>query len=565
MKITYRLFFVLLLTVWQAWTLSAQEASSSPEEKKDDYFEVSKNIELFVDIYKELDRYYVDQLDHKKLIQIAIDKMLQSLDPYTNYIPENKVEDFKFQSTGKYGGIGAIISKTGKYIEVVEPYEGSPASKAGLRPGDIILRINDVDMVGKDVQDASELLRGQPGTPVTIFVKRVIGTHADSFDVTVTRAKIHVKNVPFYGMLDTAEGIGYIRLTNFRQGAAREVRSALEELKRKGAKKLILDLRGNPGGMLIEAVMLTNVFIPRNKLVVSTKGKVKDWDKTYHTFLDPVDTTMPLVVLINRGSASASEIVSGALQDYDRAVIMGTESFGKGLVQSVRPLLYNAQMKVTVARYLLPSGRWIQKIDYAHKDRKGRPVIFPDSSSKTFKTMAGREVKSGRGIHPDVEVHGDSLPLVARELLNQKLIFGYANLYRNTHDSVPPPPVFEMSNQEYADFVAFVDSADFSYETETKKILEKALEKSRKEGYYEEVKEPLNQLMSRVEANENAQLTKHKAIIKELLEQAIMSRYYYMKGRIQESFDRDRQLDSAQTVLKDPARYHRILQPPSHE
>ncbi len=542
----------------------AQERPA-PVTTQDDYFEVSKNIELLIDIYKELDRYYVDRLDHKKLIKIAIDKMLQSLDPYTNYIPEDKVENFKFQSTGKYGGIGSIISKTGKYIEIVEPYEGSPATRAGLRPGDLILRINDIHMVGKDVQDASDLLRGQPGTPVRVLIKRVVGNRADSFEVTITRAKIHVKNVPYYGILDSSEGIGYIRLSNFRQGAAREVRSALKELKQKGIRKLVFDLRGNPGGMLIEAVMIANVFIPHDKLVVSTEGKVKDWNKTYRTFLEPADTTIPLVVLINGGSASASEIVAGALQDYDRAVIVGTESYGKGLVQSVRPLPYNSQLKVTVARYLLPSGRWIQKIDYAHKDRKGRPVIFPDSTRKEFKTMAGRPVKSGRGIHPDVLVQADSLPLVARELLNQKLIFGYANLFRNTHDSVPPPPQFEMTPAMYDSFTAFVDSAHFSYETETQKVLEKALEKARKEGYYEEIKQPIHDLMKKVQSNKKNQLVKHKHVIKELLEQAIMSRYYYMKGRIQESFDFDRQLDSARAILRDEARYQRLLQPADDE
>ncbi len=540
-------------------------AQSPSSEANDDYFEVSKNIELFVDIYKELDRYYVDDIDHKKLIKIAVDKMLRSLDPYTDYIPEDEVEDFKFQSTGKYGGIGSVISKTGDYIEIVEPYEGSPASKAGLRPGDIILRINDVDMVGKDVQDASEMLRGQPGTDVRVHLKRVIGTRVDTFTVTITRAKIHVKNVPYYGIIDSAEGIGYIRLTNFRQGASKEVRAALNDLKAKGVRKLILDLRNNPGGMLIEAVMLANVFLPKDQLVVSTEGKVSDWDKTYHTFLDPADTTIPIVVLINQGSASASEIVAGALQDYDRAVIVGRESFGKGLVQSIRPLLYNSQLKVTVARYLLPSGRWIQKIDYAHKDKKGRPVIFPDSAQKEFKTRAGRPVKSGRGIHPDVEVKGDSLPLVATELLNQKIIFGYANLYRNTHDSIPPPAVFELSEEEYDEFVHFVDTSDFDYETETQRLLEKALQKARKEGYYEEVKEPLEALKAKVAANKHQQVVKHREIIRELLDQAIVSRYYYFRGRIEESFDRDPQLDSAKAILRDEARYRRILSPPADE
>ncbi len=540
----------------------AQESALPPSE---DYFEVSKNIELFVDIYKELDHYYVDQIDHKKLVKIAIDKMLRSLDPYTNYIPEDQVEDFKFQSTGQYGGIGAIISKTGNYIEIVEPYEGAPASKAGLRPGDIILRINTVDMIGKDVQDASEMLRGQPGTSVQVHIKRIIGTRSDTFTVNITRAKIHVKNVPYYGVLDSTEGIGYIRLHNFRQGASKEVRTALKELKSQGVRKFIFDLRNNPGGMLIEAVMTANIFLPKDQLVVSTEGKISEWNKTYRTFLQPEDTTSPIVVLINQGSASASEIVAGALQDYDRAVIVGQESFGKGLVQSVRPLLYNSQLKLTVARYLLPSGRWIQKIDYSHKDNKGRPVIFPDSAQKEFTTRAGRAVKSGQGIHPDIEVNDSALPLVVSELINQKIIFGFANLYRNTHDSIPPPSQFELSDKDFEDFVRFVDSSSFDYESETQKLIEKTLEKARKEGYYEEVHPTLQALKEKVATNKHQQIIKHQDIIRNLLDQAIVSRYYYLRGRIEESLDQDPQLDSARAILKAPQRYQQILSPVSDE
>ncbi|MCC7332552.1 MAG: S41 family peptidase [Flavobacteriales bacterium] len=386
----------------------------------DNYFEISKNLDIFATLFRELNTYYVDDSDPGKLMKTGIDAMLESLDPYTNYIPESNIEDYKLMTTGQYGGIGALIQKQGDFVIISEPYEGFGAFKAGLRAGDKLIEIDGKSVKGKNTEEIREVLLGQPGSVVNLKIERP-GTK-EPFVSKVTREEVKIKDVPYFSVIQ--DSVGYIKLTGFTESASKEVKNALNSLLEQKVTSLILDLRGNGGGLLSEAVNIVNFFVPKGSDVVSTKGKIKEWDKTYKALNDPIDIKIPLVVLIDEGSASASEIVSGTLQDYDRAVILGNQSFGKGLVQSVRPLSYNSKLKVTVAKYYTPSGRCIQKLDYSHREKDGKVNVVADSMIREFKTIhSKRPVFDGKGVTPDVSVEKTELSNISAILISKNLIF----------------------------------------------------------------------------------------------------------------------------------------------
>ncbi|HEX2616472.1 MAG TPA: S41 family peptidase, partial [Flavobacteriales bacterium] len=402
----------------------------------DNYFEIGKNLEIFNELYKELNIYYVDETNPGELMTTGIDAMLESLDPYTQYIAESDMEDYRIMTTGQYGGIGAMIRKKGEGVMVSEPYENCPAIKADIQAGDAILEVDGHSTKGMNTDDVSKLLKGQAGTQVKVVTSRNGATPQTH---VVTREEIKIPDVPYKGFVDNTNKVGYVKLNSFTQTAGQEVRTAVKDLKDQGAQKMILDLRGNGGGLLREAVNIVNLFVPKGETVVETKGKIAEWDKTYPTLSEPLDAGIPLVILVDTGSASASEIVTGALQDLDRAVIVGQRTYGKGLVQQTRDLFYNSKLKVTVAKYYIPSGRCIQKVDYAHHDSTGHAVIKADSTILAFKTRNGRPVFDGRGIAPDVFVTEPELPKVVGGLYTGDVFFDYANQYRWSHDSIPAP------------------------------------------------------------------------------------------------------------------------------
>ena len=410
----------------------------------DNYFEIGKNLEIFNELFKELNIYYVDETNPGELMTVGIDAMLESLDPYTQYIAESDMEDYRFQTTGQYGGIGAMIRQKDGGIVVSEPYEGSPALRSGIRAGDAILEVDGRSCKGLGTDDVSKMLKGQAGTTVKVLTSR--NNKAPELR-TIVREEIKIPDVPYKGFVDEANKVGYLKLNSFTQTAGQEVRNAVKELKDQGATKLVLDLRGNGGGLLREAVNIVNLFVPKGEVVVETKGKMADWDKTYKTLSEPLDATMPLVVLTDTGSASASEIVSGALQDLDRALVIGQRTFGKGLVQQTRDLYYNSKLKVTVAKYYIPSGRCIQKLDYAHRDSSGKATVRTDTYLVAFTTRNGRTVYDGRGILPDVPVTEPELAKVVGGLYAEDILFDFATDYRRTHDSIGPPERFAISDE----------------------------------------------------------------------------------------------------------------------
>lgn len=520
------------------------------------YFEISKNLDIFATLFRELNIYYVDDADPGELIKTGIDAMLESLDPYTNFIPEAKMEDYKIMTTGQYGGIGALIQTRGDKVTITEPYQGFGADKAGLRAGDRIVEIDGKTAIGKNSEEIRQVLLGQPGTTVEITVERP--GEDKTITKVVTREEVKIKDVPYHSMV--TENIGYIRLTGFTSSASSEVKAALKELKELGAKQMILDLRGNGGGLLTESVNIVNFFVPKGTPVVSTKGKIKDWDKEYKALNMPIDTAIPLVVLINSGSASASEIVSGSLQDNDRAVIIGNNSFGKGLVQNVRPLSYNSKLKVTVAKYYTPSGRCIQKLDYSNKNKNGEAEEIPDSLITEFKTIhSKRPVYDGKGIAPDIKVKGLSLSNISAVLIIKNLIFDYATEYRLKHDSIAPANEFKLTNKEYEDFVRFLADKDYEYTTQSEDLLNELEKAAKKDKYFEEVKAEYKALKDKLYHNKKDDLYKFKDEIKQLIESEIVTRYYYQKGQAEISLRNDPVLDEAIKTLNDTIKYKSIL------
>lgn len=519
-------------------------------------FDILKNLDIYFSLFRELNMFYVDDTNPEKLVNKSIDAMLSSLDPYTQYIPESQAEEFRFQTTGEYGGIGALIRKTPDAVLIAEPYENSPAVKNGLRAGDMLVEIDGKPVKNQMITDVSEMLKGSPGTQIELTVKRPFVDKL--FKKSITREKIVIPNVPYYGLL--TKDIGYIRLSSFTPNAGKEVGEALQVLKEKmGAKSIILDLRGNPGGLLIEAVNVVGTFVDKGREVVSTRGKIKEFDNVYKTVDDPVDTTIPLVLLVNRSSASASEIVAGAIQDLDRGVIVGQRTFGKGLVQTTRRLSYNAQLKVTTAKYYIPSGRCIQALDYSHRNPDGSVGYIPDSLIRAFKTRNGRIVFDGGGVQPDLHVDAEMLSNLSISLYAKNLIFDYATLYAAHHDTISAPAKFSLSDTEYSDFVKYLQGKDFDYETESETKLDDLVKSAKKEKYYAFSEPEFKALKQKLAHDKFKDLQSFSDEIKSLLGEEIVSRYYYQKGRIQFSLVSDEQLKKAIALLEDHSRYRSIL------
>jgi carboxyl-terminal processing protease len=550
MKNYFRKFRIILLTAVLA------SAAFITLSFRDDYFEISKNLDIFATLFREVNLYYVDEVPPGKLMKSGIDAMLESLDPYTNYIPEEDIEDARFMTTGQYGGIGALIRTKDDFIVIAEPYENSPAAKAGLMAGDIIIEIEGKSTEGKTTSDVVKVLKGTPNTPVKIKIRR---PGADEpIEKELVREEIKVENVPYYGMVD--DEIGYIKLTGFTRDAGREVKDALVALKEKGnLKGVILDLRGNPGGLLREAINIVNVFVDKGLDIVSTKGKVKEWDKTYATLNAPVDLTIPLAVLINRSSASASEIVSGSIQDLDRGVVIGQRSFGKGLVQTTRPLSYNTQLKITTSKYYIPSGRCIQAKDYSNRNEDGSVGTVPDSLIKEFKTKNGRKVFDGGGVIPDLSIEPREFAPVARSIVSKSLIFDYATLFRMKHERIEEALNFKINDDIFQDFNTYLQDKEYSYETESEEMLEKWEEVARKENYFDAATKEFEQLKAKIAHDKNSDLAKAREQLSELLADEIASRYYFKRGRIETSFSFDPEIAKAVEVLKDTKFYNDIL------
>lgn len=521
-----------------------------------DYFEVSKNLDIFNTLYRELNIAYVDETKPGQLMKTGIDAMLMSLDPYTNYYAENDIEDYKYMTTGEYGGIGALIQDVNKKITITEPYEGFAAYKAGLRAGDEIIEVNGVNVSSKKTEDITNMLKGQAGTPIKLKVIHLGQT--TPVDVSLMREEIKIKAVPYYSMLDSE--VGYIKLTSFTDNCSGEVKEALLKLKEKNCKSLMLDLRGNPGGLLQEAVNIVNLFVEKGNEVVFTKGKVKDWDKHYLAVNNPIDTQLPLVVLVDNNSASASEIVAGALQDLDRAVIIGQRSFGKGLVQQTRDLTYNTKLKVTVAKYYIPSGRCIQALDYTHKDAEGRVDKVPDSLITAFKTKNGRIIYDGAGVLPDYKTEDIKYSHILATLLNKNHVFNYVNTYLLKHPQLQVKTNdYQFSDADYNDFVAYLKDKDYNYKTQSDFALEDLKEDATNEKYYESIKAEYEALLSKMATNKKDDLMRFKPEIKQFIEEEIISRFAFQKGRIESNLRYDKDVIEAKKLLGDGGKMKTIL------
>ncbi|MCB9191672.1 MAG: S41 family peptidase [Flavobacteriales bacterium] len=521
----------------------------------DSYFEISKNLDIFITLFKELNLYYVDDTQPGDLVEKGIDGMLESLDPYTTFIPESDIEDYRFMTTGQYGGIGALIRKKDSLIVVAEPYEDFPAMKAGLLAGDIILEVNGKSTEGKSTSDISEVLKGQPQTEVKVKIQR-FGEDKPQ-EVSIVREEIQIKSVPYSGMLN--DEVGYVNLSSFTDNCSQDVKAAVEELKGKGMKKLILDLRGNPGGLLKEAVSLSNLFVPKGELIVSTKGKVQEWNKDYTATQQPLDKDMPLAVLVNSGSASASEIVSGVIQDLDRGVVIGQRSYGKGLVQTTRPLSYNSQLKVTTAKYYIPSGRCIQALDYSNRNEDGSVGKVPDSLITQYATKAGRPVFDGGGINPDVELEPRKLSEVAFNLGMKMLYFDYATEYRYKNPTIAATKDFRVSDEMYEDFTKWLEAKEFDYTTDSERMMEKLKEVAEEEKYFGRIEGEYTALLDKVKHNKVHDLDEFKDEVKDLLRGELISRYYHQKGRIEAMLEEDPEVNKALEILSDASEYKRIL------
>ena len=505
--------------------------------QEDRGFEIAKNLEIFANVYKQLNANYVDDVDPGKTIKVAIDAMLASLDPYTNYYPESQMEDVKLQLLGQYGGVGAMIMQRGDSIYVSEPYKGLPADESGIKAGDRIVAVDGQSTRGKKTPDVSSAMRGQAGTDVVLRLERA----GKEFDVTVKRREIKLPNVPYYGFVGNNKDYGYIKLDEFTTDAAKHVREAFVSLKKEKPlmKGIILDLRGNGGGLMNEAVDIVNIWVPKGTLVVETKGKVSNKNMKSYTRMAPEDTEIPVAVLIDGSSASASEIVSGSLQDLDRAVIIGQRSYGKGLVQNILPMAYNSQMKVTVSKYYIPSGRCIQAIDYSHRDEQGRAVKVPDSLKTAYKTRAGRTVYDGFGIEPDVEVEPEYMSNIAVALAQKFLIFDYATDYYRSHKSIAPAGDFEVNDELYADFCRYLKEKNLTYNTVTERVIKELREVAKQEKYDEALEAQMKAMEAALEAEKAADLQKHRDEVSDMLKAEILLRYYYDAGRMEGALKHD--------------------------
>ncbi len=521
-----------------------------------DDFKLVKSLEIYYTLFRELNMFYVDETDPEKLVESSIDGMLENLDPYTTFIPESDQETFNFMTTGEYGGIGALIRRSGDYAIIAEPYKGFPAEKNGLKAGDTILNIDGESMKGKEITYISEQLKGTPGTSVKILLKR-INTEKE-IEKILEREKININNVPYYGMID--HEIGYVRLANFTTDAVKEVKKALSELEKEHQLSgLVVDVRGNPGGLLIEAVDIASLFVEYGQEIVSTKGRVNQWDYIYKTRSSPIDTKIPLVVLVNRASASASEILAGSMQDLDRGVIIGQRTYGKGLVQTTRNLAYNSKLKVTTAKYYIPSGRCIQALDFSNRNEDGSVGVIPDSLISEFTTKNGRKVYDGGGILPDIETKPVNLSQFSISLYTQNIIFDYATLYASQHDSIPPVADFTITDEIYNDFKNYVLKRNFTYSTRSEESLKKLIETARQEKYYDLADSEFSALEIKLTHDNTKDLFHFKDEISYLLKQEIVSRYYYQWGSMEAAIENDVEIGKAIEVLKDPKLYNSLL------
>ncbi|NCC98604.1 MAG: S41 family peptidase [Bacteroidia bacterium] len=530
--------------------------SSASASSESQAFAMAKNLDIFNSVFKELNLHYVDSIPVEKIVSAGINGMLQKLDPYTNYIPEESEKDFKFMTTGEYGGIGSLISYKDSMVYINEIYEGKPANKAGLLPGDVFVTINGNSIKGKSTSDVSGLLKGTPGTKVTLSINRAGSKKPLKFELT--REHIYINPITYYGML--SDSIGYIRLSSFTDDCAEEVKKSIIDLKQKGMKSLILDLRGNPGGLLNEAINICNFFVPKGTTIVSTKGKLNNTSNVYKTAINPIEPTLPLVVMVDEGSASASEIVSGALQDLDRAVIVGERTYGKGLVQSTYPVAYNGQLKVTVAKYYTPSGRCIQAINYTLKDGESSKEI-PDSLTNEFKTKNGRIVRDGRGISPDVKIKPEKYKTVTYNLLLQNIIFDYANDYYTKHAALKSIDDYKFSDSDFADFKQFTINKKFKYELQSESYLEDLIRTAKEEDCYESNKAIFDSLTTSLKHDINEDMNKAKDEITEFISYEIIKRYFYHRGELIMMLKSDKILDESLSILNDPKKYDSLLKP----
>ena len=518
-------------------------------------FQIAKNLDIFNAIVKELDMFYVDTIDPNKTIREGIDNMLYSLDPYTVYYPENDQDELEMMVKGSYGGIGSLIRYNPKlqYTVIAEPYEGMPAAESGLKAGDILLEIDGKDL--KNNSDVSTLLRGQVGTSFKLKVQRP-GVK-EPLEFTIVRRSIQMPTIPYYGIMEGQ--VGYINLSSFSGTPSKDFKNAFLDLKKQGATSLVIDLRNNGGGLLDQAVEIVNFFVPRGKTIVTTKGKIKQASNTYKTLREPLDTDIPIAVLVNSGTASSSEILSGSLQDLDRAVIVGNRTYGKGLVQVPRSLPYGGNLKITTSKYYIPSGRCVQAIDYAHRNEDGSVARIPDSLTTVFHTAAGREVRDGGGVSPDIEVKQERLPNILYYLVRDNLIFDYATDYCLKHPVIASAEKFELTDADYTDFKNKVKGADFKYDQQSEKILKTLKEAAEVEGYMKEASDEFKALENKLSHNLDRDLDYFSKDIKEMISEEIIKRYYYQRGAIIQQLKGDNELDEAVKILTNPERYQQIL------
>ena len=543
-------FTVLIATAFLITISSFSENRTVPN---DDYFEITKNLKILASIYERVNNYYVDEPLPGSLMKSAIDAMLKSLDPYTVYIPESNIEDYRLMTTGQYGGIGASIIKQGEYIVVAEPYENSPAQLAKIQAGDTIIEVDGLNVLGKSIDEISQILKGAAESTVTIKTTR----HLMVEEKKVTRKKINIPAVPYYKKL--ANNIGYIKLNSFTDKASSDVKKALIELKGKGVNKLILDLRGNGGGLLVQAVDIVNFFIPRDQLVVETKGRMQQINRTYKTRNNPIDVQLPLVILIDSYSASASEIVSGCIQDLDRGIIIGENSFGKGLVQQTKDLKFGSKIKLTVAKYYTPSGRCIQKLDYSNKNSLGGADEIADSLIKNFTTKNGRKVMDARGVYPDIKIEPSYYSKLSEILIYNDHIFNYVNRHKIENLAKISLEDYSISEKEYNDFKSYLSDKDINYSNESEQALSQLIAASKQEDYYKANQQALQELKEKLKPDLAKDLDRNSQEIKQMLESELVSRTHFQKGRIEISLKSDPYIEQAKTVLMDTSKYNTIL------
>jgi len=519
------------------------------------FFEIARNLDIYATLFKELNRYYVDEVNPNRMTKTSIDAMLKTLDPYTNFYAEDEIEDYRTMTTGQYTGIGAVISALKGKTIIYSILENSPADKAGLHIGDEIVKIDGIDIRSRKDINVDKLMKGQASSAVKLAVKR-FGIK-DLLELSATREFVKTGNVPYYGMIDVE--VGYIDLKDFNQTAAREVKTAFQELKTKGMKKLVLDVRENPGGLLDQAILICNLFVAKDLEIVATKGKVTEWNKVYTAPMAPIDVEMPIAVLANGHSASAAEIVSGVIQDYDRGVLIGQRTYGKGLVQTTRDLSYNTKLKVTTAKYYIPSGRCIQAIDYSHRNADGSVGKIADSLKTAFKTRNGRAVYDGGGVDPDLTTEEANRAPITNSLYAKGLLFDYALVYRAAHPTIKPAKEFNLSDVEYAEFASWLKDKEYDYTTQVEKDLTMLEASAKKEKYADAIQDQLKALKIKISHSKETDVQTFKSEIKQLLEREIASHYYLQKGEREFDFRYDPELKAALTLFKDMARYEKIL------